>query len=179
MMRDDFTMEERVVLFTDIHNYSLTAMNLGDDQYAFLQEVYDDLGDLIVGHQGEIIKYLGDALLCLFPADGALEAITCSLKLRRAYAAIVDRRRIPIQTDLEIGLDLGRVAVGVFGHESLRQRDVFGEAVNLAATIGHHRGVAVTESVYRKIQQAFPTRELPATKVKWREDPVRVWEVVE
>ena len=179
MAQDDFIVGDRAVLFTDIHNYSLVAMNLADDQYGFLQEVYEELGSIVVEGRGEIIKYIGDGMLCLFPADFETKAVKCSIRLRKAYANIVENRRIPIETELEIGIDSGRVAVGVFGHESLRSRDVFGETVNLAATIGHHRGIAVTGPVYEKVKKVFPARELPEVKIKWREEPVRIWEIIE
>ncbi len=179
MTRNDISMEDRVVLFTDIHNYSLVAMQLADEQYGFLREVYDELGSIVVESRGEIIKYLGDGMLCLFPAGFETEAVKCSIRLRQGFAGLVNKRGLTIETELEIGIDSGRVALGVFGHESLRQKDVFGEVVNLAATIGHHRGIAVTGPVYEKVKKVFPAKELPEVKVKWREEPVRIWEIIE
>jgi class 3 adenylate cyclase len=59
---------------------------LGADAYDFLQEMYEKLGDIIVEHGGAIVKYLGDALLCVFPTDSENEAVDCALKLRPAFA---------------------------------------------------------------------------------------------
>ena len=55
---------------------------------------------------------------------------------------------LPRETELEIGIGSGEVEVGTFGHQSLRQKDVFGQEVNCTAVIGHHRGIAITETVY-------------------------------
>ena len=182
-MKDRTIMiESRVILFMDIHNYSIVVNALRKDhkdQYGFLQKVYETLGDIIVAHKGEIIKYMGDALLCVFSADSENEAAKCSLELRKAFSNIVSRSNVPTDTELEIGMGSGEVGIGVFGHESLRQKDVFGEEVNRAAMIGHHRGIAITERVYEKIKTNYATRKLPELEVKWQDEPLKVWEIVE
>ena len=73
----------------------------------------------------------------------------------------------------------GQVATGTFGHRTLLQWDVFGEEVNRAETIGHHRGIAITERVHDRIKSNYPVRRLPDFKVKWQTEPLKVWEVVE
>jgi len=47
------------------------------------------------------------------------------------------------------------------------------------ATIGHHRGVAITEGVYNRLEPGYPTRRLPDKQVKWQKEPLKVWEVDE
>jgi hypothetical protein len=51
------TIEERVIVFIDVHNYSMAFDELLES-CEFLQEMYEKLGDLIVGYGGEIVKYL-------------------------------------------------------------------------------------------------------------------------
>ena len=179
MGNPNITLEEHVVLFADVHNYSKIGHALGVDACGFLQEMYEELGDIIVEHGGTIVKYLGDALLCVFPADTENKAVDCALKLRRAFAQIVSRRGLSVETELEIGIGSGPVATGTFGHRSLVQWDVLGEEVIRAETIGHHRGIAITERVYDRIKSNYPVRRLPDFNVKWQTEPLRVWEVVE
>jgi len=139
MQNHTVTIKNQVIMFMDIHNFSIAAVILGVNQYAFLQQVYETLGDMIVAHEGEILKYLGDGLLCVFPADLASEAVECAMKLRQAFDGLAREKNFPADTELEIGISAGEVAIGVFGHKSLRQKDVFGNQVNRAAVIGHHR----------------------------------------
>jgi adenylate cyclase len=179
MGNPNITIEERVVLFADVHDYSNISRALGVDAYRFLQEMYEKLGDIIVAHGGAIVKYLGDALLCVFPADAENEAVDCGLKLRQAFAQIVSRRRLSVETELEIGVAAGQVASGTFGHRSLLQWDVLGEEVNRAAAIGHHRGIALTERVYDRVKSNYPVHRLPDFNVKWQTEPLKIWEVVE
>jgi adenylate cyclase len=179
MANPNITVEERVVLFADVHNYSKIGHALGVDACDFLQEMYEKLGDIIVEHGGTLVKYLGDALLCVFPADAENKAVDCALKLRQAYAQIVNNRRLSIETELEIGIGSGQVAAGTFGHRSLLQWDVLGEEVIRAETIGHHRGIAITERVHDRVKSNYPVRRLPDFNVKWQTEPLKVWEIVE
>jgi adenylate cyclase len=179
-MRDlHITIEERVVLFTDVHNYYGISHALGADAYGFLQEMYEKLGDIIVEHGGRIVKYLGDALLCVFPAETENQAVDCALKLRLAFAEMVQSRGLSVETELEIGIGSGQVATGTFGHRSLLQWDVSGEVVNQAAAIGHHRGIAITERVYERVKSGYAVRRLPDFNAKRQTEPLKVWEVVE
>jgi len=179
MENNTIASRNHVVLFTDIHDFSIVANILKENQYGFLQEVYEKLGDIIVAYKGEIIKYMGDAILCIFPADTENEVVKCALELRKAFGDIVSTRNILHDTGLEVGIGSGEVGVGLFGHKSLRQKDVFGEEVNRAARIGHHRGIAITENVYDKIRRDYKTGRLSEFQVKWLEEPLRVWEVIE
>jgi class 3 adenylate cyclase len=172
MKNDSIKAKNQVVVFMDIHNYSIVINKLGKNQHGrFLQEVYEKLGD--------IIKYLGDAILCVFPVDSENDVIQCSLNLRKAYSDIIRKRDISQDTELEIGIASGTLEVGIFGHKSLRQKDIFGDEVNRAATIGHHRGIAITENVYDKVKFNYKTAKLPEFKVKWQDEPLQVWEITE
>ena len=168
-----------VVMFMDVHDFSLVMRELETTHYDFVQAMYERLGDVVVMHGGKLIKYLGDGILCVFPAGAALDAVKCALALRQAYGDLVHEWNISHPTELEVGLNMGEVAHGVFGHASLRQEDIFGEVVNEAAVIGHHRGVAVTEAIYTAIKDHYPTRPLPDRTPKWRTTPLHVWEIDE
>ena len=177
MNSDEIVKTDRVVLFTDIHHFSIATQVLAERQYAFLQAFYETLGDIVVEHQGELVKYLGDGVLCVFPAGLEQHAVASAIAMREAFAEMVRRWELPADTELEVGIGAGEVGEGVFGHRTLRQWDVYGEVVNRAAMIGHHRGVAVTERVYEKVKGAYAVRRLPDVVLKWQEEPLRVWEV--
>ena len=172
-------VEERVIMFMDVHNYSIAVSSLIEGPSGVLQAMYETLGDIIVAYQGEILKYMGDAILCVFPTGSEPEVVRCALKLRKAFAEMRSWKRLPEDPELEIGIGSGQVTVGVFGHRTLRQCDVFGEEVNRVATIGHHRGIAITEGMYDHVKRDYTTHRLPDVKVKWQKDPLKMWEIVE
>lgn len=168
---------KHVVLFTDVHNFSIAAKTLGENQYGFIQEMYEVLGDIVVSQGGELIKYLGDGFLCVFPDGSEEKAIACGIKMREAFFEMVKKWELPTETELEVGLAAGEVFEGVFGHRTLKQKDVFGEAVNRAAMIGHHRGVAVTEHIYESVKDVYSFHRMPDMKLKWQDEPMKLWEV--
>jgi class 3 adenylate cyclase len=173
-------VETRVatILFTDIHNYSVLARVIENDAPHFIQTVYERLGDEIVRREGEIVKYMGDAMMAIFDDGMETEAVQAALAMRKAYAEMVRELEIDTDSVLEVGLNRGRVIVGLFGHPSHVARDVFGEAVNEAAVIMHHRGVAVTDALHRIVGNTFSCAPLPPIHPKWRNEPLRVWEVL-
>jgi adenylate cyclase len=176
--RQEVNLENRVIMFMDVHNYSIAASAMRDEAWSFLQEMYETLGEIIVAHGGEIIKYLGDGIMCVFASGAEIDAVRCALILRGAFSDLVARRSLPPETELEVGISSGRVAIGTFGHRSLRQKDVFGSDVMLAAVIGHHRGVAISKAVFERVKTDYETHELPERAVKWQAAPLRVWEVI-
>ena len=179
MKSNDITIEGRVIQFTDVHNYSIAVNTMDGNHSGFLQDMYERLGDIIVAHRGDIISYIGDSILSVYPAGSENDVIKCSMELRKSFFDLVKEKALPTETELEIGIGAGRVEIGIIGHRSLRQRDIFGEVVNQTAMIGHHRGIAITEPVYHSIKMSYKTVKLPEMKVKWRDEPLKVWEVVE
>lgn len=170
-------MTDRVVLFTDVHNFSTATHVLAERQCDFLQELYETLGDIVVEHQGRLVKYLGDGFLCVFAAGLERQAVDSALALRTAFSDMVRRWDLPAEVELEVGIDAGQVGEGVFGHRTLRQWDVWGEVVNRAARIGHHRGVAVTRRVVDQVQDTHAVRRLPDVALKRESEPLEIWEV--
>ena len=179
MKRKNIVLENHVIVFMDVHNYSIVATALASEHWRFLQEIYETLGEIIVAHGGEIIRYVGDGILSIFPDGAENHAVQCALTLRKAFCDLARRKTLPSDTELEIGIHSGQVAIGMFGHASLLQKDIMGDAVMWAMTIGHHRGVAITEQVYARIKADYETRKLPEFRVKWQAEPSQIWEVVE
>jgi len=106
-------------MFVDVHNYSMAFEGLLESS-EFLQAMYETLGDVIVGHRGEIVKYMGDSILSLFPAGFEVEAAACGLEMRQAFADMVWRRGLPREIESEVGIGAGQVVVGECGHRTLR-----------------------------------------------------------
>ena len=179
MKSENAIITNRIIIFTDIHHFMVVAQMLKNDQYKFLQEFYEILGEIVVMHGGELIKYIGDGFICIFPEDLCSEAIISALEMRRVFLKIVKKWKLPYDTVLEVGISGGEVAEGEFGHKSLRQRDIFGDVVNEAAIICHHRGVAITEWIYEKIKNKYTVHQLSDIQLKWRDEPLKVWEVEE
>ena len=108
MPADDVRFESRVILFFDIHSFSSVFTALGSDVYAFIQQVYEDLGELVVSTGGEIIKYAGDSMFALFPEGSEPRVVDCALRMRRAYTDLAGAHGLSSTvTELEVGIASG------------------------------------------------------------------------
>ena len=174
-----FTQQEHVVLFTDLHEFSKIMKADPSGSIDLIQAYYDNLGEDIVFGGGRIVKYLGDAILALFPKGNEIAAVEAALKMRSAYARLLKEHSVSVTSEVEIGIGAGDVVSGIFGHESLRCFDIFGDTVNEVAMIMHHRGIAVTAAVRNRVSSRFPTRRLQDVRVKWKADLLEVWEIIE
>jgi class 3 adenylate cyclase len=171
--------QTRVILFCDCHDFSRLQLALGDRLLEFMDSFYRECGECVVANGGRIIKYIGDSILAAFPEDGADDALTAGICLRREYAALVASLKTDVDSDMEVGISCGEVAEGVVGHSSLKSFDVFGECVNEAAMIGHYRGIAVTDVLRARLSPGTEVQPLEPYHPKWRADPLVVWGVVE
>ena len=173
-----FTIAEKVILFCDIHNFSKIMIKVGSRYARFVQSYYSKIGEDIVAAGGRIVKYMGDAIFAVFDKDRELQAIACANKMRSTYLLILKSQRLTVVSELEVGINSGKVSTGEFGHDTLKAFDVFGPAVNEAAMIMHYRGIAITESVRRKVSTCIKLKELPSKKLKWQNASLRIWAVL-
>ena len=169
--------EYLVILFCDAHSFGKAGREAGDRLGDFMQAFYEQVGDAIVSQGGRIIKYIGDAMLATFPAGSEAAAVQAGIDMRDAYAKVVRSFALKTETDLEIGINAGDVFTGTFGHPSYQTYDIFGNAVNEAAVIMHHRGVAVLEAVYEACKDTFTFVQLPDQTVKWMPESLKAWEI--
>jgi adenylate cyclase len=125
------------IWFSDIRNYSMhTQNNEGGVFIENLNAYYDCVVPIIYAHQGEVLKFIGDAVLAIFadnnPDD---EKLACTNAYAAALAANAALASGDIEFDHGIGLHVGEFQFGNIG--SLRRMDftVIGNEVNVAARI--------------------------------------------
>jgi adenylate cyclase len=134
-----------VIMMTDLRGFTALSDQLpGDEVIELLDDYFDAIATPIENRKGEILKFIGDGMLAIFPAEDdddfsqssvhALEAATEGLA--RLDAVNQTRRRVG-RTELRIGigLHLGEVIYGNVGSASRLDFTVIGPAVNLASRI--------------------------------------------
>jgi len=134
------------ILMTDLRGF--TALSDRADPYdmvTWLNEHFDALGDPVSRHGGEILKFLGDGFLAIFPVPdaGILPCPVCSSALDAAAdglaanAALNRRRREAGLPELtaDCVVHFGTVVYGNVGTERRLDFTVIGRAVNEASRI--------------------------------------------
>ncbi len=151
------------VLFADLAGSTALFESLGNTQAAALVTECTEVMALAVrAGGGDVVKVLGDGVLCVFPRP------------ERALAAARELRKAIAVKDLEVN-------VGVeHGDVVYREGDVFGDAVNLAARLSDvaQRGeILVGEGAYAQLDAVWRSacRSLSRIVLKGKSTASPVW----
>lgn len=160
------------ILFVDMVGFTeRTSLQSREQNRSMLSAYNRLLLTVIAGYGGRHVKSIGDALLVTFrsPTDG----VRCGMALIDAVAEFSSGRPTEEQIHVRVALNVGEV----------RQegRDVFGEAVNVAARVEGLTPpdeIYFTEAVYLSMNKAeVPSELLGERKLKGIPEPVRVFRV--
>jgi class 3 adenylate cyclase len=169
----------RVVLFCDISGFMRLSGSLGSGMPGFLQAFYELVGNAVVDSGGTLVKYLGDAVLSVFPEGREGNAVRCAIRQRQDFTALVRAHAPGDAAHLEAAISSGEVSQGTFGHSSLRTEDIMGDVVAHASVLNRIPGIVVTEAVKNALGGTFRTKELPPLPVKWDAKPIQPWQIIE
>ena len=134
-----------VIMVTDLRNFTGLSDRLpGDAVIGLLDDYFDAMVSPIQEARGEILKFMGDGLLAIFPADDDEDFAPASLRALAAATGGLDRlaavnrereRNGEPELRTGIGLHLGEVIYGNVGAADRLDFTVIGPAVNLASRI--------------------------------------------
>ena len=133
----DRVEREMTVLFSDIRDFTTISEGLTPRQnFAFINEYLGYMEPQIQKYGGFIDKYIGDAIMALFPnsADDALKAAIAMLQELKTYNSYRQQRNLnPLQ--IGIGLHTGKLILGTVGGFGRMDGTVIGDAVNLSSRV--------------------------------------------
>ncbi len=183
---------EATIMFSDIRNFTaLTEVYGPRKTLSLLNDYFGLMVDIIFRYGGILDKYIGDALLAVFGApyaglDDPDNAATSAIEMMRALDDF-NRNRTENGSDpigIGIGINTDEVISGNIG--SLKRMDytVIGDGVNLASRLerankiyGTH--ILVSEFTVAKFRKAYALREIDRLKVKGRDEPVSIHEILD
>ena len=131
-----------VIWFCDLRDSTALADSMGRrDFLALLNEYFECVLGPVIERRGEVLRFIGDAALAIFPVDGTQggEARACAQALEAAREAL--RRMVnlnekrPRPLRFGIGLHLGELTYGNVGTPGRIEFTVVGAAANEAARI--------------------------------------------
>jgi len=133
----DRVEREMTVLFSDIRDFTTLSEQMNPTQnFAFINEYLGYMEPKIQNHGGFIDKYIGDAIMALFPnsADEAVQGSLAMLnELRKYNQKRCGENLQPLQ--IGIGLHTGRLMLGTVGGLGRMDGTVIGDAVNLSSRV--------------------------------------------
>ena len=132
---------DAVVWFSDLRGFTRITDTEPEQVIPLLNDYSDAIVSAIHGHDGDVLKLIGDGTLAIFTAEDRTRA--CGAALSAAIAAregidALNRRRLaggkPI-TNMYLGLHVGEVFYGNVGSRERLDFTVIGPAVNEASRI--------------------------------------------
>jgi adenylate cyclase len=133
-----------VLLASDMRGFTHLSDRLpGEELILLLDDYFDAITAPVQAHGGEVLKFMGDGLLAIFPYDGtgpadAADAALAAVTEGLARIARLNQRRAAehrARFRIGIGLHLGEVIFGNVGAAERLDFTVIGPAVNLAARL--------------------------------------------
>jgi adenylate cyclase len=151
------------IMFTDIVGYTTTMSEDEQKALLILQSNRDVLKPVIVSHNGEWLKEMGDGTLSSFTS--AVEAVNCALEIQRLLKDETDFQ-------LRIGIHIGDVVIS--------KSDIFGSGVNVASrieTLAEPGGICISERVYDDISNkpGIETAYIGEKKLKNVSQPIKIY----
>jgi len=125
------------VLFCDIRNFTALSETMSpQENFNFLNSYLVQMEPVITAHGGFIDKYIGDAIMALFP-DSPDQALRCGQAMLRQLEEYNDGRQRAGYRAIRIGIGIntGIVILGTIGGAARMDGTVIGDAVNLAARL--------------------------------------------
>ncbi|MCB1140571.1 MAG: adenylate/guanylate cyclase domain-containing protein, partial [Leptospiraceae bacterium] len=184
----DQIQKEMTVLFSDIRSFTTISESLKpSENFNFLNSYLKRVGPVIRNSRGFIDKYIGDAIMALFP-DSPRNAVEAAINMRRELLEFnkyrLENGYIPI--DIGVGMHTGVLMLGTIGEEERMESTVIADAVNLASRLegltkkmGAH--IIVSEDTLRQALEDVQVnyRFMGKVRVKGKTRSVPVYEIID
>lgn len=182
----DQVQREMTVLFSDIRSFAtMSEKQSPKETIDFLNAFFGRIAPVIRAHGGFVDKYIGDAIMALFPRkpDDALDAaLAMAAELTAFNGGLRDEGRDPIA--IGIGIHTGALVLGTIGEMDRIETTVIADAVNTASRIeglNKELGTVILASHDSVSRLAGPARyllrDIGPVKIRGKAAPVHCFEV--
>lgn len=134
---------DAAIMFCDLRGSTLLEEQLGRRDYIkLLNGFFETASTIVHDNGGEVLKFIGDAVLAVFPAgENAEQARAQALKSARsiapALAQVAAENALP-SLECASGIAYGTVTYGNVGSRERLDFTVIGQAANIAARLGDY-----------------------------------------
>lgn len=121
------------VLFSDIRGFTQIAEHMSpQESFEFINRYLAHMAPIIGSENGIIDKYIGDAIMALFPGNPD-SAIRAAVKLILETSNVKDDLQQTVHAG--VGIHYGQLILGVIGSEERMECTVISDAVNIASRL--------------------------------------------
>ena len=184
--RGSGTTVRAAIMICDLRDFTKISDNWPrDDVIDLLNGYFDAMSEPIARHGGEILKFIGDGLLAIFPLSqpqACADLLRAVSEARKAMAELNQRNgetgRAPL--NYGIGIHVGDVMYGNIGSRSRLDFTVIGPAVNMASRLEAFtkqlgRTVLLSKAFAELVENQFELEHVGEHPVRGFSDPIELF----
>lgn len=146
-----------LIAFADIQDFLRIDRSISDPVALFdlLNGVAHVAVNCVAKTSGKLVKFIGDAILLVFPGDDVDVGVGCLLELKAQIESLLSQRGFTNR--LRITAHFGEAAVGLLGEEPNKRLDILGHAVNVASILGrgeHGGRLIISPQAFRRLSSS-------------------------
>lgn len=182
---------EATVVFTDLRGSTGLAHSMRPEQFVSrLNDIFTRMTPIIMEHGGNIDKFIGDGIMAIFgdpvPQDNhARQAVLAAREMMQAMADLQDEAEARGEQRIEMGIGIhtGELVAGDIGSAERLEYTVIGDTVNTASRMEglnkeYGTSILITGDTKAGAGAEIPVRLVDTTRVRGRDTPVQVYEVL-
>jgi len=177
------------VMFSDLQGFTgISELFTPPEVVGFLNQYFTKVEQIIFDNNGMLDKYTGDGIMAIFGAplgnpEHAIIACKAVLGFKKLSALTIETKNRSIPLITRLGVNSGNFVVGNIGSSNRMDYTAIGDTVNLSARL---EGVnklygtqnVISETTYALVKEQFICRELDLIRVKGREKPLAIYNVI-
>ena len=183
LRKNVFLKLDMVVLYVDLVGSTTMTLEMPAEKIAIIVSSFSqEMASVIRQHQGYVLKFVGDAVIGYFVAEGnSLLAADNAVNCAKSMISVIQKGINPIlnQYDypdlmVKIGMDFGQNIVVRYGSDAEHSHvDLMGPAMNIAAKIQNMakpNQILIGSDVYQKLH---PTSQKQFLEIIWKNNEWR------
>ncbi|MDM8561389.1 response regulator [Candidatus Parabeggiatoa sp. HSG14] len=184
----DHVQKHMSILFADIRSFTTLSESMSPkENFDFINAYLGRVSPVIRKHNGFIDKYIGDAIMALFP-EKVDDAVQASIEIHQQLIAFnKDRKKNLMQPiSIGIGLHIGTLMLGTIGEKKRMEGTVISDAVNLASRLEgltkmYGASLIMSEEILKELTnlEQYHYRSLGKVRVKGKQEPVHIFEIID
>jgi len=184
----DHVQKRMAVLFADIRAFTTLSESMTPkENFDFINAYLGRVSPIIRKYDGFIDKYIGDAIMALFP-NSTNDAVQAAIDIHRQLVFFNEERAVAHLQPVRVGIGIhtGTLMLGTIGEEKRMEGTVISDAVNLASRLEgltkmYGASIVISGEVLTELQNPsqFCYRFLGKVRVKGKQEPVYVFEVID
>lgn len=182
--------KELTVFFSDIRGFTTLSESMTPQELVNHLNLYlTAMTDIIIEYQGTLDKYVGDEIMSFWGApipqdDHAILACKSALKQMNTLHEMNEEWPPEKRINIGIGLNSGIMTVGNMGSSGRMNYTLMGDNVNLGARLEgtnkqYKTNIIISEFTYGLVKDRVLVRELDNIRVKGKNKPVVIYELLD